>query len=798
MVPMTQVGGSLRPRNPERANRRVIIFLGECLTRSSKGKELSATTVTVADVATAAELIETIEPSQGRERAQLLSLVQHIELNKAGWWERTIQTLIIHSLWLQGGQPSEKELLDDLLARCGMQSSNRVREQIKELATQGALLKLLPDRSALSTATLQRHEQDIAQAETFKRSAQEAFAKALQDTGSLLDPPTAWQQFLTDFFEPTLREYGAQLYRFLNSGQPHIPKTGLDLFADSFPPEHRKPLHAAVRLFLHPCNQPAREFVVRSLNAYFCLEATNLSKDVIGALTRATKTQPTFELFVDTNFLLDLIGIRDHEFSPIKALLDLIAQLKQHVHVRLKVLPITIDETKRVVSAAKERFAATRLNKALAIAAQRLGLDPIAKKFLTANERATTSAETYFAPYLNDLLEIIRCNGAEFHNTNMDAFRTDQHVIDDLLEQLDYEKKHYAQRPKGYEQLEHDLIAWHFVQRRRPNRIESPLEARAWILTLDNRLIAFDAHKTKRHASTIPVCMHPATLIQLLQFWTPRTAALEEAICGSLGLPFFQDFDGEGERITDRILETLSRFEDASALPHEAATRILMNDALRQKLTGDVTREEQTALIKDVFCRELKHAIEQRDAIASEHARLTILSDQHRAEADQKSEQLSKLQRQLDQRRVDLVQLDSLLTAHQAIDKQSKATMQELEQRLALVDKEKANRVARVKFGCNHLLPGMAVCLVAPGLPEYFHWHLIVASEHRIALTMFLVTTWSVAGWLHNTGSQIPAIAQSTAFQRFSKMKKHLFALCGILIAGAAGNAFWEFLKMPW
>src|ERR1700734_2373076 len=64
---------------------------------------------------------------------QLLSLVQHIELNKAGWWERTIQKLIVNSIWLLGGQTSEASLLDDLRSRCGIQVDDRVRAQIAAL-----------------------------------------------------------------------------------------------------------------------------------------------------------------------------------------------------------------------------------------------------------------------------------------------------------------------------------------------------------------------------------------------------------------------------------------------------------------------------------------------------------------------------------------------------------------------------------------------------------------------------------------------------------------------------------------
>src|SRR6185437_7761206 len=132
--------------------------------------------------------------------------------------------------------------------------------------------------------------------------------------------------------------------------------------------------------------------------------------------------------------------------------------------------------------------------------------DDIAKLYVKEAAQSSITAETYFGPYLRDLIEVIRHRGAELHNTRLDGYKTDQRVIDDLLHQQRYEDDHYKEKAKGYEQLEHDITLWHYVQRRRPARIESPLEALSWIITLDHRLLAFDANKGKHNGQQIPVC----------------------------------------------------------------------------------------------------------------------------------------------------------------------------------------------------------------------------------------------------------------------------------------------------
>ncbi len=45
--------------------------------------------------------------------ANILNLVQHVELNKIGWWDSVIQQLILATLWMDGKVDSMS--VDDLV-----------------------------------------------------------------------------------------------------------------------------------------------------------------------------------------------------------------------------------------------------------------------------------------------------------------------------------------------------------------------------------------------------------------------------------------------------------------------------------------------------------------------------------------------------------------------------------------------------------------------------------------------------------------------------------------------------------
>jgi hypothetical protein len=151
------------------------------------------------------------------------------------------------------------------------------------------------------------------------------------------------------------------------------------------------------------------------------------------------------------------------------------------------------------------------------------------------------------------------------------------------------------------------MILWHYVHDKRPAYVESPMDANFYILTVDYRLIGFDEIKMKNYHSNVPLCIHPATFIQLLQFWIPRTREFEEAMLGSLCLPFIsQDLDSEDEKTTLKILKGIGRFERSNEFQEDTIAHVVFSEGLRSRLRTAHSDDEEKQLIRDAIIEELK------------------------------------------------------------------------------------------------------------------------------------------------------------------------------------------------
>ncbi len=210
----------------------------------------------------------------------------------------------------------------------------------------------------------------------------------------------------------------------------------------------------------------------------------------------------------------------------------------------------------------------------------------------------------------------IRKKGLEIEQVKMEMYSTDQRVIDDLLEQVEYrfERNKSQGRYSGlstfeieerkeliYFKFNHDCQMWHYLKDKRPAYIDATKDVTNWILTLDFSFLEFDKFKQYKDTNNkITLCLHPNEFISMLQFWVPRTEKFENAILGNFRLPFlFKEVDGESEKVSLEILRAMSQYEDGGTFSSELVTEMLTNKALRQKIKVQNSVEENALLIKE-------------------------------------------------------------------------------------------------------------------------------------------------------------------------------------------------------
>jgi hypothetical protein len=592
---------------------------------------------------------------------ELVSLIHYTELNKSGWWNKSIQQLVLSSIWLTGKCLTENDVARTLTESFHIEiPSQRVRAQCEQLIRSGSLIRLPSGELKICESSKKKLEEELHQAEELTAKAKVKFAEIFRQFCPSLDSNEQWTIFHTRFLLPLVREIGARTYQLISGSRLDLDATArLPEFLSAYPVHHHQGLRNAIISFLDPTDNNVRAYVLRHLNAYFCLEASSLEQQTIDLLMQSMEHPPAFKIFVDTNFLFSFLDLHENPSNEAaKSLVKLTKQLEGRALCKFYVSAETLDEFKRVVSAQRDFLQGLVLPANLAQAALEMDLSAIAQRFVEFSKSAgqPISAETYFRPYLSDLIPTLRGKQVEFFNESMKPYSMRQDIIDDILQQQQHERRRYGDKGKSYEQLRHDVVLWHFVNEKRPVRVESPVEATCWIVTVDYHFLGFDLYKRSDQHAGIPVCLHPTSLIQLLQFWLPRTQEFEEAILDSLRLPLlFQEFDSSAERVTVRILETLARFEKVEQLSATVISNILVNQALRQEIALERNAQKQVELVRDALVEEnekvrqhLERTSEEKERLTAEVSDKNKVIDELKAKLAKQGEQARSLEEQLE------------------------------------------------------------------------------------------------------------------------------------------------------
>jgi hypothetical protein len=290
----------------------------------------------------------------------------------------------------------------------------------------------------------------------------------------------------------------------------------------------------------------------------------------------------------------------------------------------------------------------------------------------------------------------------------------------------------------------------------------------------------------------VPIAIHPASLVQVLQFWLPRTVEFEEAIVASIKYPiFFYEYSAESERVTIRILEALSRFEGVGDLPKETVARVLLDEGLRRRLVAEKDIEQQVGVVKEVLVAETA-------AVRSELAAAQAKSEELSRDIGQKSERIAELERLLEERRREESEVAGKLRAER----------EELTRRIGVLEETAKQSVLRrqiaserLRFLAARAFGGLVVgvvlgLLLTVGLAHlgqrlavgrWSYWSTAVA----VWAGLLMVWLW----WLERNGAAIPAIREWAVFSRVQRFRRRLFATLWAVLLGALGNAFYDWIR---
>jgi hypothetical protein len=730
---------------------------------------------------------------------ELVSLVHHIELSKAGWWAQGIKRLVVAALWLAQG-PMSVEGIEQCLSKEFSISADagRVRPIILGLLGDGTIVDVPGSGIVISEDARRQFDKEIAEGEKVEAKARDRFVELAKQHCSMRDWATLWEEFNDQLLMPVIQEAGARAYQLVSGTPLPIEETSrFSQYMERFEADQREPLRCAIVEFMDPKSDDARSYVLALLQTSFFLRAGNLSEGTIESLTGVGK-RPEFAIFVDTNFLFSILGLHDNPSNEAaQSLMRLLRDLGDKVACRLYVFPLTVDEIKAVIDFHKKSFRFVTPSPNLAAAASSAPMSGIGQRYLAACIGAgrAMSAEEYFGPYLSNLVAILRANSVELFNEKISAYHTRQDVVDDILEQQQHQRPKPTRAQKSYEELRHDVALWHFVEDKRRQKAESPIDAKYFVVTVEYYYLGFDAYKCRTLSLSVPICLHPSALIQLLQFWLPRSKDLDVALVGNLRSRFLlRQFDPKAERVTVDILRTLSRFEHIQDIPTEAIRAVLMNEALRQQLVGPNHVQDEIVLVRDAL---LTQGLVSGDKLRSAEAE----TDNLRNELKGKDEENGRLREDNLRDERELAEVRETVVRETQQRTEMGQRIERLEQNAAEAAQSKRDRVVIRQF-----LLGAAGLFGLVVIFGTFVTYLILRQRSDLSMLKWLsvAACIGIAIWIYVTdarGSAIEQVATWGPFRYFHKFKRFLFSVVvvGVLVS-ILGNAAWDWIKThhPW
>ena len=637
------------------------------------------------------------------------------------------------------------------------------------LQSQSQVVRLDEGRWKLSEETRQQHLASVRDASDLLQQVKITFSK----TFDVLPEGTQvrWADFKERFLVPLVYELGARTYHIVTGMQgTTFGETSSYLqFVSRFDVTSRPVIRNCISAFIDPQSEPIRQYMLRLLNTAFLAQALMLPGSSVSALLMRTEQPLRFIIFVDTNYLFSLMGLHEHPADEVvRALRDIVTQASGRVDIKFYVLPSTVQEAQQTIAIYYEQLAAIQLTRPLARAIRdgRSGLSGIPLMYVknAYKDGDLVSAKDYLAPYMNNFVEIARSKGVELYNAPVDSLSADQAVIDDLTAQLEYEKRKSERtsdryRRKPYEAVRHDMILWHFAKGKRPSGIASPLDAVAWVVTLDNRLIRFDEFKK----AVPPVCIHPTVLLQVLQLWVPGSDALNAALMDSLRAMLPSNFDHATEKTTIRIARVLSRYE-LGDLDHDTIARILLNDAVRSRIEEVKSEEEERSVIESELVgvnRELRVQLDRYKREYEKHNRQLVGENRrYREETRQLHDDIDGLKGRL---------------GHQMAEKQDEvAKRRVLERRVATFQ--------TVGLGLIGTLATWGVCGYIAFLTPLFPWDQNLIAKITLAFIVLAIgvgTGTSIAGLL---GRKSEVIQNDRWVGRLAKFARWCWGVVGSLV----------------
>lgn len=284
-----------------------------------------------------------------------------------------------------------------------------------------------------------------------------------------------------------------------------------------------------------------------------------------------------WSLFIDTNFIYNLLGL-NHRFSVSrKKTTEKIIELGEKAKINFFVSPVTLEEFSLSVSRAKRLLLDNKISEKLYKIAGSFTENVILSAYSEAQEKYNISPKDFLAKTDNikDVLESYNIKEKTDYSKSIKGTKEFYEIV----------KKLKSLTNKEESIAEHD--AFHYLLilklREREGADKTFSTNKSWFITNDSSLGPFDREIRK---SEIPFCIRPYQLRQILRPLFSRTDDFESVFIDFVSEPTSRAFPVISTDIAMKILSRITYFEKELKLDDvsNVATKILTNQHFLNKI----------------------------------------------------------------------------------------------------------------------------------------------------------------------------------------------------------------------
>ena len=266
---------------------------------------------------------------------------------------KAVQNIIISSIGSEGNFPqTKKDILAKLISELEQGIDiTRLEKQFEKLKIQKQIVNPTVDLWSLPDDVYNKYVEADKEQKDLEKEAEKRFVELAKLHCQVLNPMELWSDFKSKMLFPLVKDIGAKTYEFnfRNKSINLIELESFQNFAKCYNSEKGE-IEKIVTQYMSFEDKATKSFLLKLLNEYFFIEATNLDEPTVEEIYRFSKTQKNLKVFVDTNFLLTILDLHDNPSNDAtKALLDLIDEINNKVKIKFYILPNTIHEFQNLI-----------------------------------------------------------------------------------------------------------------------------------------------------------------------------------------------------------------------------------------------------------------------------------------------------------------------------------------------------------------------------------------------------------------------------------------------------------------